>query len=286
MNQSSRTLLPTTDPLRDRALKLGFYGLVACWSDVGHEPWVEPMIAREEKERSKRSQERRIRSANIGRFKPMADYDWNWPTEIDREQIESLFTFRFLEYDNANAILVGPNGISKTMIAQNLAYQAILRGHTVLFVTASALLNDLAAQDCSVAFQRRLKKYCRPRLLVIDELGYLSYEPRHADLLFEVVTRRYGEEKSTVVTTNRAFKEWNETFPNASCVVTLVDRLIHRSEIVTIKGESYRLKEAKERAARLAQARRAKAKGKGGGSPGRDHKADRSEIPQEVEGKS
>jgi DNA replication protein DnaC len=243
------------DPLKERARKLGLYGLVTFWEDIGHEPWVAALIEREEKVRSQRSQERRIRAANIGRFKPMADYDWTWPTDIEREQIESLFTFQFLD-EFGNVIIVGPNGVGKTMIAQNLSYEAVLRGHTVLMVTASALLNDLAAQESSAAFQRRLKKYCRPRLLTIDELGYLSYEPRHADLLFEVVTRRYQEERSTVVTTNRAFKEWNETFPNASCVVTLVDRLIHRSEVVAIRGKSYRLKEAQERAAERARARR------------------------------
>lgn len=263
MEQRKRTPAAIGDPLKERALKLGLYGLVACWEDVGQEPWVAATIEREEKERSRRSQDRRICAANIGRFKPMADFDWGWPTQIERGQVESLFTFQFLD-EFANLVIVGPNGVAKTMIAQNLCYQAVLRGHTVLMVTASALLNDLAAQDSPAAFQRRLKKYCRPRLLAIDELGYLSYEPRHADLLFEVVTRRYQGERSTVVTTNRAFKEWNETFPNASCVVTLVDRLIHRSEVVTIKGESYRLKEAQERAAQRAQARRTLAKTRNG----------------------
>ena len=81
---------------------------------------------------------------------------------------------------------------------------------------------------------------------LIDEIGYLSYSNRHADLLFEVVSRRY-EEKSTLVTTNRPFAEWGEVFPNAACVVSLVDRLVHNAEIIRIDGESYRLKEAKER---------------------------------------
>ncbi|WP_177417983.1 ATP-binding protein [endosymbiont of Lamellibrachia barhami] len=102
------------------------------------------------------------------------------------------------------------------------------------------MLNDLAAQDGDSALNRRLASYARPQLLVIDEVGYLSYSNRHADLLFEIVSRRY-EEKSTLVTTNRPFAEWNEVFPNASCGVSLVDRLIHRSEILIIDGESYRL---------------------------------------------
>ncbi len=87
----------------------------------------------------------------------------------------------------------------------------------------------------------------RPQLLLIDEVGYLSYSNRHADLLFEIVSRRY-EHKSTVVTTNRPFAEWGQVFPNAPCVVSLIDRLIHHAEIIAIEGESYRLKEARERA--------------------------------------
>ncbi|MNT42393.1 transposase/IS protein [compost metagenome] len=148
--------------------------------------------------------------------------------------------------ENANVVLVGQNGLGKTMIAQNLAYQALMAGHSARFVTASEMLNELAAQDGASALNRALRKYCSPNLLVIDEVGYLSYGNDYADLLYEVVTRRY-QKRSTVLTTNRPFKEWPEVFPGAACVVTLVDRLIHRSEIVQLEGESYRLREAKER---------------------------------------
>ena len=116
----------------------------------------------------------------------------------------------------------------------------------MLFTNAAAMLNELAAQDGDNALRRRLALYARPKLLVIDEIGYLSYSNRHADLLFEIVSRRY-EEKSTLITTNKPFAEWNQVFPNASCVVSLVDRLVHHAEIIPIECESYRLKEAKER---------------------------------------
>jgi DNA replication protein DnaC len=95
-----------------------------------------------------------------------------------------------------------------------------------------------------------------PKLLMIDEVGYLSYDGRYADLLFEVVTRRDNLERSIVLTTNKAFGEWAQVFPNAACVVTLVDRLMHRAELVAIEGESYRLKEAKERTAKRAAKKR------------------------------
>jgi len=111
------------------------------------------------------------------------------------------------------------------------------------------MLHDLAAQDSSLQLARRLRRYTSVPLLCIDEVGYLSYDARYADLLFEVITRRY-QQRATVLTTNKSFGEWNQVFPNAACVVTLVDRLVHRSEILTIAGDSYRLKEAQEQAAR------------------------------------
>ena len=113
----------------------------------------------------------------------------------------------------------------------------------------------LAALDSDSALRRRLRHYAAPTLLMIDEVGYLSYSNRHADLLFELISRRY-EQKSTVVTTNRPFAEWCDVFPNAACVVSMVDRLMHNAEIVAIDGESYRVKEARERTEQRARQRR------------------------------
>lgn len=230
---------------RERAAKLGLHGLVARWEELGEEPWVERLLEVEETERASRSLERRLRNAKIRPFKPIADFDWSWPTRVDREAIRDLFRFEFLG-EAGNVILIGPNGVGKTTIAQNLAHEALIAGHTVLFTSASEMLNDLAAQDAPSALSRRLRRYVRPALLVVDEVGYLSYSPQHADLLFDIVNRR-NEDRSTVVTTNKPFSEWNEVFPNSSSVVALVDRLVHRSEIIEIDGDSYRLKEAKER---------------------------------------
>ena len=245
----------TTDPaaLRVRAHRLGLNGLIARFDEFAHEPWLPVLIDIEEHERGRRSQENRLRCARIGRFKPIVDFDWTWPKKIDREATEELFSLDFIN-EAANVILVGPNGTGKTMIAQNIAHQAVLRGYTCRFITASALLNDLAACDSATALSRRLKLYCSPRLLCVDEVGYLSYHHRHADLLFEVVSRRYGK-GSIVLATNKPFAEWNEVFPNASCVVTLVDRLVHKAELLQIDADSFRLREARERAARKASER-------------------------------
>jgi DNA replication protein DnaC len=255
---SANTAPATSDPAadRDRARRLGLYGLLAHWDEVQDQAWLPRLLALEDAERGRRSLERRIHNARIGAFKAMADFDWAWPKKIHRPTIEELFTLQFIE-EGANVVLLGPNGVGKSMIAKNLAYQALLRGHTARFTAASDMLTDLAAQQTSGSLARRLRRYCNPALLCIDEVGYLSYDNRYADLLFEVVTRRY-EHRSIVLTTNKPFAEWSEIFPNAACVVTLVDRLVHRSEIVQIEGDSYRLKEAKERAAKKRKARRSK----------------------------
>ncbi|HXR35789.1 MAG TPA: IS21-like element helper ATPase IstB [Candidatus Binataceae bacterium] len=248
----------TTNPpeLRQRAAALHLNGLLANWNEVNAANWVPQLLAWEEAERTRRSLERRLRRACIGAFKPMADFDWTWPTRCDRAAIEELMNLDFMA-ETANAVLFGPNGIGKSTIARNIAHQALIRGHTVLFASAGALLGDLAALDSASALNRRLRHYAGFDLLCIDEVGYLSYSNRHADLLFELTNRRY-EKKSTLITTNRAFAEWNEVFPNAACVVSLVDRIIHNAEVVALEGKSYRLKEAQLRTEQRAQRRRRK----------------------------
>lgn len=240
--------------LRDRVHALGLYGLLAEWDALKDETWVARLVEIEEAERARRSLERRMTASRLGRFKPMADFDHTWPSKLDHDQLKDLFSLAWLG-EAANVVIVGPNGLGKTMIAKNLVHQAVLSGASARFLTASELLNDLAAHEGSRSLQQRLRHYCRPQLLAIDELGYLSYDSRHADLLFEVISRRY-QYKSTLVTTNRAFTEWNQTFPSASCVVSLVDRLVHKSEIVYLDGDSYRLKEAKEQEAKKSAERR------------------------------
>lgn len=249
------TILPNPSPeaLRDRARRLGLFGLLAAWGDIQSEPWLLRLLDYEERERQRRSLEKRLKNARLGAFKPIADFDWKWPKKIDRRAVEDLFTLDFLT-EAANVVLVGPNGVGKTLIAKNLAHQALLRGYTVRFTTASDMLHDLASKTSDYSLAQRLRRYCAPQLLVVDEIGYLSYDARYADLLFEVVTRRY-ENRSIILATNKPFVEWKDTFPNAACVVTLVDRLLHRAELLAIDGDSFRLKDAKDRAAKKLKAR-------------------------------
>lgn len=236
----------TVDELRQRLRTLGLLGLASRLEELRDEPWLSRVIQIETEERQFRGLDRRLKNSRLGKFKPMADYDWKWPTSIDRKAIETLFRLAFAE-QGANVVLVGPNGVGKTMIGKNLAHAVIKTGRTAKFTTASAMLNELVAQDGSAALQRAFRRYTSPGVLVIDELGYVAYGNRHADVLFEVVNRRYESGRPMIVTTNRAFTQWGELFPNATCVVPLVDRLVHHCEIVQIEGDSYRLKEARER---------------------------------------
>ena len=222
----------------------------ARWSPVA---LLEALVAAEIEDRAKRSLERRLAHARLGRFKPLADWEWAWPKSVNRPALERVLALDFLTVPD-NVLLVGAQGLGKTMLAKNIAHQAILAGHSALFTTAAELLLDLNGQETARALERRFHHYTRPQLLVIDEIGYLSYDAHAADLLFQIVSRRY-EIKALLVTTNLPFKQWDTIFPNASCAVALIDRLTHHAEIIAIEGQSYRLRDAE----RSQKARRASA---------------------------
>lgn len=208
---------------------------------------LEHLVQDEATERSRRSLESRLRHSGLKNFKPIADFDWTWPAKIDRDIIERALTLDFLS-ESRNIVLVGRNGLGKTMIAQNICHAAVLAGHSVLFRSASALLEEL--QRVTPEGRRRKLRICaNVGLLCIDEVGYLSFDDKAADLLYEVINRRY-ERKPVILTTNRPFKEWNEVFPSATCIVTLLDRLLHHADVTVIEGNSYRVRESEQETAR------------------------------------
>jgi DNA replication protein DnaC len=167
----------------------------------------------------------------------MADFDWTWPTKIERDIVERALTLEFLQQAR-NLILLGKNGVGKTMIAKNICHSAVLAGYSVLFRTAPELLEELQKQSPE-GRRHKLSNYGNVGLLCLDEVGYLSYADKAADLLYEVM----------IITSNRAFKEWNQVFPNATCIATLLDRLLHHADVTVIEGDSYRMRESEKDAA-------------------------------------
>jgi DNA replication protein DnaC len=221
---------------------------------------LEHVVDAEEKDRARRGLDRRLSRSRLEKFKPMADFDWNWPSAIDRSLVDSLLGLDFID-GARNVVLVAPGGLGKTMIAQNIAHRAVLSGRSVLFLSAAQLLLDLGAQESARALDRRLHYFAKVGLLVLDEVGFLAFDNRNADLLFQVVSRRY-EKKSLVLTTNLAFADWHTVFPSATCATALVERVVHHADIVKIEGDSYRLRESELAASTRRDSRRASKKEK------------------------
>jgi DNA replication protein DnaC len=191
--------------------------------------------------RNDRSTQRRIKQARFPVLKTLDTFDWNWPTKINRLKVQDLFRLSFLK-DNTNVIFLAGVGLGKTHLSTALAYQACLKGFSVLFASAIDIINTLNAACNAGRLKTELKKYLKSDLLLIDELGYLPVDKKGADLLFQVISRRY-EHGSIILTTNKHFKKWPEIFNNDSTLTSAVlDRLLHHAETVVIEGKSYRMK--------------------------------------------
>jgi DNA replication protein DnaC len=171
-------------------------------------------------------------------------YDFDFPKSIDRDLVMRAASLDFIK-ERANVVFVGPSGVGKTHLANAIAQMACLRGNRVRFTTAADLVNDLVAAQARNALHRRLALWTVPQLLVVDELGYLSFDARGADLLYQIFNRRY-QRASTIVTTNLAFKDWGKLFHNAAAASAIADRLVHKGLLIKILGKSKRSNEEVE----------------------------------------
>lgn len=240
-----------TEPLHSQLASLKLSYVVehfdALAQQAGAEQWphvdyLARLIEGEAHRREDRSIQRRVGLARFPVVKTVDQFDWAWPKQINRPQIQNLFRLRFIE-DKANVIFIANVGLGKTHLSIALGHAACLRGYSVLFTTAVELINSLSAAQAHGNLKRELRKYLQPRLLLIDELGYLPIDKHGADLLFQVISGRY-ERGAMLLTTNRAYKHWPEIFNNDSTLTSaLLDRLLHHAETVLIEGKSYRMKD-------------------------------------------
>jgi DNA replication protein DnaC len=209
------------------------------WS---HAELLARLVVGEAALRQDRARERRIRQARFPVLKTLDQFDFTWPVKINRLAIGNLFRLKFIE-DKANILLVGGVGLGKSHLAIALGYAACEAGFRVRFTTAIDVINTLSAAHTTGRFETELKKYIRPDLLVMDELGYLPIDKHGADLLFQIISHRY-ERGSIVLTTNKAFKRWPSIFNNDSTLTSaILDRILHHAETVVIEGKSYRMKD-------------------------------------------
>lgn len=207
-----------------------------------HVNYLTELIAAEADQRRDRATHRRIRMARFPQVKTLEQFKWSWPKKINRAQVQNFFRLAFIK-EKSNIVFLGGVGLGKTHLATAIGYQACLKGHKVLFSTAVDAINNLVAAQAVGRLKLELKKYQKPALLVLDELGYLPIDKTGADLLFQVISQRY-EKGSLIITSNRAFKDWAEIFNNDSTLTSaLLDRLLHHTETVVIEGKSYRMKE-------------------------------------------
>jgi DNA replication protein DnaC len=207
-------------------------------SRLGPTEMLEQLIVLERRAREATNLARRSRAACLGKFKPMDRFDWAHPRKLDRVKMERLLGLDFIR-EGQNVLLRGPSGVGKTMIAKNLGVLALQAGYTVRFSTLASALGDLLQQESIPALERRMKRYTRPGLLILDELGYLPCDSRAADILYNIISRRH-EERSLVITTNLSFKQWSGVFPGAACVVALVDRFSQHCHKMDIEADSWR----------------------------------------------
>ena len=212
------------------------------WS---HHEYFEQLIKGETDLRWDNAIQRRIRMARFPVIKTLEQFQFNWPEKINQLQVKHLFRLEFI-VEKANAMLLGGVGLGKTHLATAIGYEACLRGHSVLFTTAVDVINTLAAAQTTGQLKICLKKYLKPALLILDEIGYLPIDKRGADLLFQVISKRY-EKGAILITSNRAYKDWPAIFNNdATLTSAMLDRLLHHADTVVIEGKSYRMKERVE----------------------------------------
>jgi len=203
--------------------------------------FINELLEAEIQEKRRRSEETRIKLSGLPHRKTLEEFDFSFQPSIDTKQIRELSTLTFAARAE-NVIFLGPPGVGKTHLAAGLAMKAIRSGMTVYFTTLAHLISDLQKAAHQDKLERRWHVYTRPDILIIDEVGYMRLDRASAELLFRVVCARY-ENGSIILTSNKSFRDWGELMNDTVIATAILDRLLHHSHIINIRGDSYRLKD-------------------------------------------
>jgi DNA replication protein DnaC len=224
--------------LRESVARLAERARAESWT---HEEYLAACLQREVSAREDHGGEGRVRAARFPARKSLEDFDFDHARGLKRDTIAHLGTLDFVTAKE-NVVFLGPPGTGKTHLATGLGIRACQGGHRVLFATASEWVDRLAAAHHGGRLQHELRRLARYPLLVVDEVGYIPFEPEAANLFFQLVSSRY-ERASLIVTSNKSFGRWGEVFGDDVVAAAMIDRLVHHAEVVALKGDSYRLKD-------------------------------------------
>jgi DNA replication protein DnaC len=213
----------------------------ASRNNVSYSDFLDQLLGEEVSAKKEKNISMRTSMARFPFIKTLESFDFAFQPSIDKKRIKELATGRFIA-NGENVILLGPPGVGKTHLAVALGIKAVTEGCRTHFTQAMPLVASLTKAYAENRIEERLKFYCQPKLLIIDEIGYIPIDRHGAHLFFQLISRRY-ERGALIVTSNRSFSQWNEIFGDTVIATAILDRILHHSTTVNIKGHSYRLKE-------------------------------------------
>ena len=202
------------------------------------------LFEQERKHREAVAIERRMKSAGFPVKKTLEEFDFEFQSSIDKKVIEDLATLRFI-HNAENVVLLGPPGVGKTHLAIAFGIEAVKAGISVYFTNTGNLIERLKIANQEGMLEKKLRNLMKYKVLIIDEIGYLPFDEEGAHCLFQLISRRY-EKSSVILTSNKSYGEWGEIFQDHVIAAAVLDRILHHSTTINIKGESYRLKERKK----------------------------------------